>query len=347
MKIFLTFFPLLLAAGLYGQRGECAANAGPDQNICYNQPMILNAPASLDYKQPLDITWSVVSAQMPVTIASPHSYQTQVNPGPDWTPGPYTFQFCARCKDLNGDGVNDLVCDEVTITVSPEPTEPHITEPDGTQDGRITVCSEADITVNAPGIGEISSISVTPSDGLVQVTTSGTAVHLKRLDTNSPTQGECTYQITYTIASGACLKSTAVKVTFIRPQDPNNDGIIEGHIFKCPSCGNTLYLRGDRPGCGGKGTWKLVSGPSGATASFSNVFPDIGDADVTVSEVGTYTFQYDVTNIAPCANSTFQVSCTVLNIGTFSLGNSKTSFSATNICRNVSFLSSTTLVNGR
>ena len=331
MKILLTFFALFLTVGLFGQRGECAANAGPDQTICYNQPMLLDAPASLDYKQPLDITWSVVTAQMPVTIASPHSYQTQVNPGPNWTPGPYTFQFCARCKDLNGDGVNDLVCDEVTIVVSPEPTEPHITEPDGIQDGQIKVCSGADITVNAPGTGEVSSISVTPSDGLVQVTTSGTSVHLERLDTNSPTQGECTYQVTYTIASGACLKSTAVKVTFIKPQDPDNDGIIEGHIFKCPSCGNTLYLRGDRPGCGGQGTWKLVSGPPGATASFSNVQPQNGDADVTVSEVGTYTFQYDVTNIAPCANSTFQVSCTVLKIGTFSLGTSKTLLFCDNI----------------
>ncbi len=325
MKVFLTFFSFFLVASMFGQSsGECSANAGPDRTICYNQQMILDAPASLDYKQPLDITWSVITSQMPVAIASPHSYQTQVNPGPDWVPGPYTFQFCARCKDLNNDGNYDLVCDEVTITVSPEPTEPHITEPDGNADGQFTVCSEADITVTAPGAGEISSVSVTPSDGLVQVTTSGTTVHLKRLDTNTDFQGECTYQITYSISNGGCVKSTSVKATFIKPLDPNGDGIIEGFIYKCPSCSNTLFLRGDRPGCGGQGTWTMVDGPPGATADFTDVSTQFGDATVTVSLTGVYTFQYDVTNIEPCANSTFQVSCTVLNIGTFSLGGNKT-----------------------
>ena len=321
MKACFTIFLMCLATSLFSQTGaECSANAGPDQIICYNQPMVLDAPVSLDYNNPPGIQWSTSSA---VGFSNPNDYTTTVTPGPDWSIGTYTFQFCARCKDLNGDGTNDQVCDEVVVTVTPEPTEPTIIEPDGTQDGQFTVCSEADITVSTPGAGEISSVSIFPDDGLVVATITGTTVHLDRLDTNSPTQGECTYEISYFISNGGCSKRAAVKATFIQPQDPNNDGIIEGHINSCPSCTNTLYLQGDRPGCGGQGAWSMIAGPAGATAVFEGT-PNLatGDATMTVSLPGIYTFQYTVTNIAPCANSVFTITCNVLQIGSFSLGNS-------------------------
>lgn len=312
---------MCLGFALFGQDGgaECSANAGPDQTICHGQPLVLEAPASLDYNTPLDITWSSAT---PFNYSNGNGYITTVtNPdNSNLNVGTYTFQFCVRCKDLNGDGTNDLVCDEVTVTVTPEPTQPTITEPDGTQDGHFTACTEADITVSAPGAGEISSVSVLPDDGLVEVTVTGTTVHLKRLDTNSSTQGACDYEISYIISNGGCSQRTSVRATFIRPQDKNNDGIIEGHINPCPSCTNTLFLQGDRPGCGGQGVWTMIAGPAGATVTYPSATPANGDATAVVSLPGNYTFQYTVTNIAPCANSVYTVSCTVYQIGSFSVG---------------------------
>lgn len=314
---------MCLAVSLFSQKGaECSANAGPDQTICYGQALVLEAPESADYYDPLDLQWSTTST---VTFSNQNGYITNVTkPGPGGgylDVGTYTFQFCARCKDLNGDGTRDLVCDEVVVTVTPEPTPPTITEPDGTQDGHFTACTEADITVSAPGAGEMSSVSILPDDGLVVATITGNTVHLQRLDTNSPTQGECNYEISYIISNGGCSQRTSVKATFIRPQDPNNDGIIEGTISPCPSCTNTLFLRGDRPGCGGQGVWTMIASPAGATVDYgTSVNTTTGDATAVVSLPGNYTFQYTVTNIAPCANSVYTVSCTVYQIGSFSVG---------------------------
>lgn len=334
MKACFTILMLCLAAVLYGQKGneggtegggtdggtgaECSVNAGPDQIICYNEPLVLSAPASLDYSTVHSVQWSTSA---PFGFANPNSLTTAVTGGPNWPVGQYTFTFCAYCRDLNNDGVNDYVCDDMVVTITPEPTQPVITEPDGTQDGQFTVCSEADITVTAPASGEIASVSVFPDDNLVTATITGNTVHLVRQETNKWDQGECTYEISYVISNGGCLKKAVAKVTFIKPYDPNGDGVIEGYIDACPSCNNTLFLYGDRPGCGGQGVWSVVSGPAGYSASFGYTNPVNGDAQVTVSLPGNYVFQYNVTNIAPCPNSTFQISCSVYQIGTFSLGN--------------------------
>ncbi|MBV6440368.1 MAG: T9SS C-terminal target domain-containing protein [Haliscomenobacteraceae bacterium CHB4] len=318
MKAFFTIFLLFVAAHLFSQSDpECAANADGDQIICYDEPIVLSAPFSQHFDE---IKWSIVYGPPGSGLLDPNNYTTNVTGGPNWDPDVYTFRFSVVCKDLDGNGIKDVAYDDVVVTVMPDVTQPVITEPDANQDGHFTVCTEGDITVNAPAPGEMSSVSVIPEDGLVTTTISGNTVHLKRLDTNNSFQGNCDYVVTYVISNGGCTKKAEVNVTFIRPQYRNTDGIIEGVIDICPSCNDTLQLLGDRPGCGGQGIWTVASRPPGATA---NIFwPDKknGDASAALSHPGIYTFQYTVDNIAPCPSSTFEISCQVLDTIQFLLG---------------------------
>ena len=334
MKSILTVFLLCLAAVLHGQKekpAECAANAGPDQTICFNEPMTLNAPMSLDYdlSSPTNISWSAGFVTPPVSfLPNPNSFDVTVTDGSaTWNPGTYNFKFCATCRDLNNDGVKDVVCDESVVTVTPPATQAQIIEPDGTQDGHFTLCHEGDVMVNAAANGELSALSILPSDGLVHIVqTSATTYHLVRTGHGSPFQGTCEYTLSYVISNGGCESRVNTTVKFIQPQDGNLDGTIEGHIRPgCPLCTNRVSLEGDRPGCDGQGVWTVVQSPPGATWDFDPVYtnPLTGDAVVTVSEPGTYTFQYDVTNIDPCANSSFQITCDIFQVGEFTIGYDK------------------------
>lgn len=331
MKQFFIFFLLCLAGSLYGQVAtECSANAGPDQSICHGNPVTLTAPASLDYNNPPNIQWTYIPGPPPgipanqIVITPSNGLTANVTytgpGGPNLPIGTYTFRFCVDCKDINNNHINDRPCDEVTIFVKDDPTEPVITEPDGVQDGFVLECSTANLGINLPGAGEFVSASVFPVDGLVDLTVNGTSLVVKRKDTNSSEQGECNYKITYYISNGGCTKSKSVQVRFVKPQDPNEDGIIEGTIYACPSCTRTLYLYGDRPGCGGEGRWTLVSGPGDANPFYES--PEYGDAGVEVTAPGLYTFQYEVTNIAPCQSTPFTISCLVLDLEGFEMGES-------------------------
>lgn len=82
-----------------------------------------------------------------------------------------------------------------------------------------------------------------------------------------------------------------------------------------------LHLNGDRPGCDGIGTWELVSGPG--PVFIDNSAPDLGDAYATVSIPGTYTFLYTASNIDPYPTSTYELTCTVLDVDQFHLGPEK------------------------
>ncbi|MCB0542352.1 MAG: hypothetical protein KDC70_02480, partial [Saprospiraceae bacterium] len=327
MKQVFLFLLLCLASCMYGQSGtECAANAGVDQSVCVGSGVKLNAPVSLDYNNPPNIQWTCVSVQNgtiqpgDVSFTSPNDYVTgaMYNGGP-LPVGTYTFQFCVDCKDLNNDGQHDRPCDNVVVTVTPEPTEPQIIESDGSQDGFMTVCQSATVGVNLPGAGEIASVDYFPSDGRLSYDLSGNTLTLKYIDNTNTRQEQCTYTITYYISNGGCTSKKSIEITFISPYDPNEDGIIEGFIYLCPSCSKTICLYGDRPGgCYGEGKWELVSGPGTVTFTYENL--EYGDACVEVSAPGNYTFRYSVTNIGPCPDSEFEVSCTVLDIDEFSLG---------------------------
>ncbi|MCB0575731.1 MAG: hypothetical protein KDC61_14325, partial [Saprospiraceae bacterium] len=325
MKQVFLFLLLCLAMRTYGQ--ECAANANQDQSHCPNSQVTLNAPISLFYNTPPNIKWSCISVDngtiLPgdVSITNPNDYVTDVSyNGAPLPPGIYTFRFCVDCKDLNNDGINDRPCDDVIVTIEEEPTAPVIIESDGSQDGMMTVCNSTTVQVNPPGDGEIASVDYFPNDGMITYNLSGTTLTLDYYDNpTSSRQERCDYTITYSIARGDCVRETSVDIKFISPHDPNGDGIIEGRILNCPSCTTSLRLLGDRPGgCYGIGTWTFEDGP--AVALISNPSLEFGDAYATVSAPGTYTFKYTVTNIEPCEDSEFLITCDVLDVGGFDIG---------------------------
>ncbi len=323
MKHYLAIFLLCLVTGLFGQdlATECAANAGADRNICYRDAMALSAPTNLNYTVPPNIQWTYESGQLPanqVVIANPNDFNTAItnmSGSATWPIGDYYFKFCADCRDINEDGINDRPCDEVVITVKPDVTEPVITEPDGVQDGYIVACSQATFNVNALAPGETSSVSFLPDDNLLNYTINNGVVTVTRTSVNR--KEACDYVATYTTSNGGCLKKVSVNIKFISPYDPNGDGIIEGQSSGCPTCSNKVFFNGDFPGCGGKGVW-TGTGPGTVTPDYQNF--EEGDAGFTVSQPGIYTFVYTVSNIAPCTTSTYTIVCQVFQIGSFSVG---------------------------
>jgi hypothetical protein len=320
MKHYLSILLLLFITSLFGQNDyECAAVFDTRETICYNSPMILATTHSLFYNTPPNINWSFVGFVSNVpggpNITSNQIHITSQDDGftahvtytlsTDFPTGAYTFKLCVDCLDLNNNGIHDRPCETITIIVTPDVTQPVITESDGTQDGHIRACSQTTFLATPPASGETATVSFTPKDQNVSYTIINGVVTVIRESTNVPGQF-CEYNATYTITNGGCSRSSSVMVHFVSPYDPNHDGKIEGHIESCPSCTNTLNLYGDRPSCdgSGRGDWTLFDGPAGATMTPISQFPASGIATVTVSDVGDYTFLYTVSNIEPCTTST-------------------------------------------
>lgn len=326
--IFLLIFWCFTQTLFSQKETDCSPNAGFDQVICFDDEIILSAPSSDDYNAPPNITWTYLpGGPLPVSQVG-FTNQGGLITGVThiginkWPAGNYTFQFCVDCADTNNDGQMDRLCAEVVVRVKAEPGDPVITEPDNTQDGMVTVCYSAIMGLSEPAQDEMATVTISPNDGDVTYTQVGNQLFLQREMTNIPYDGECTYKVIYSIEKDDCTKSTSVDVTFVNPYDPNGDGVIEGRIIACPSCTDLLKLRGDWPGCGGKGVWTLVSGPGPVT--FSGVLTDIGWANATVTTNGTYTFQYTVSNADPCIITTpFTLTCSVLALDEFTLGPDK------------------------
>lgn len=336
MKHYLSILLLFFIANLFGQNEyECAAVFDTRDTICYNNPMTLVTTHSLFYNTPPNIEWSftgfvsnvpggpnITPSQIVISSQDGGFTANVTYTGSTTFPtGAYSFQLCVDCLDLNNDGDHDRPCEEITIIVTPDVTEPVITEQDGAQDGYILACSQATFGATLPASGETATVSYTPYDSRVTHTIVNGVVTLKRQSANLGGL-ECEYVVTYAITNGGCTRTTSVKVRFVSPYDPNNDGMIEGTIKHCPSCSNTLELQGDLPSCDGSGAgvWTLGSGPANATMDPIWEDPASGDALVTVSLPGDYTFIYTVSNIAPCVPSTFSINCTVYQIGSFSVG---------------------------
>lgn len=333
IRLFLLLLFSCYAATIWSQNGEgteCSANAGPDQKVCQCDLFKLSAPPSADYRVPLNCKWEyvpgLVAANL-ISFSSPNSLETAVNYlGSGCLPaGNYVFRFCVDCRDINFDGRSDRPCDEVTVTVTPPVTRPLIEAIGGLQQGELTVwCTEGDLKVNTLAPSETRSVTILPDDGLITKTEHDNIIHLVRNDTNNPEiQGACEYTVTSTITNGGCLSTVTKKIKFIRPQF-SADGKVHGYINICPSCSNTLSLLGDRPGCGGKGVWTVVSTPAGAHSEIRFPNEENGDATAVVDTPGNYTFQYTVTNIEPCEPTVFQLTCTVFQVGEFSIGGGKT-----------------------
>jgi len=326
MKTVFLFCSLLLTLHLYSQPTiECAANAGPDKIICYNSStgLILNTQPSNDY---LQVEWTYMGADPLVHVVNPSSLSTPVTyaGGNVWPPNTtYTFRFTVKCKDYNNDGVYDTPFDDMVVTVKDDVTQPQIIEPDGTQDGEVRVCASTALNVTPPAPGEKAKVMISSynNDNRVihSLDTANGILYLQRK--NLDAKGDCDYTVTYKLTNDGCERSASVDVYFVRPFDPDSNGIINGRVSSgCPSCGDILDLDGDFPGCGGSGKWTLVSALSDGTMTYLSQDSSRGSAKVKVSTPGNYTFVYTVDNIAPCPSSTDTVTCSVLALAPINLG---------------------------
>lgn len=303
MRLLLSFLSLLFCLNLSAQdAAECAVNAGPDKTICCDQQMVLDAPVSQDYNTPANPVWTFISGPQQANIVIPKAFNTPVTFASPCVPGQYVFEFCADCKDLNGDGTNDRPCDQVVITVTPPVAPPTITP------ANVTVCNMATFTVTPAGPGETASAFV-DDGGLNAFTTQivGNQLIVKS-NLHKFVLNECDFMVVYSISNGGCSNYTTAMVHFTQPYDPNLDGLVEGHVES--SCDRVLRLRGDHPGCDGSGTW-AVNGPGIPT--FVSQTPSNGDADVLVSQTGVYTLTYTVTS-PPCSTSTYTFTHQVVSI---------------------------------
>ncbi|MEQ1745001.1 MAG: T9SS type A sorting domain-containing protein [Saprospiraceae bacterium] len=328
MKARFLFCCLLLASNLNGQPLiECAANAGKDQIICFQSPngLTLSAPVNSDF---LEVHWTYQGSDGNVQIANPNTFSTPVTyaGGNTWPPNTtYVFRFQVKCKDLNGDGSHDMPFDEMMVTVKDDIAKPQIMEPDSLQDGQVRACTETTLMVTPPAPGDtgwISSILPNKLKITYDLDLVTGKLHIKRATSNS--SGPCKYTFTYTVSNGGCRDSASVQVYFVRPHDPDSNGIIIGRVVGgCPSCGDTLVLEGDNPGCGGRGKWTLDTANSAGTMVYLSENLPNGDAKVRVSAPGNYTFIYTVDNVAPCPSSVDTVYCSVLSVEDVDLGPSK------------------------
>jgi gliding motility-associated-like protein len=95
-----------------------------------------------------------------------------------------------------------------------------------------------------------------------------------------------TYTFRWTEVNGICSNSNSITVNFI--EQPVANAGTGGN-----NCGQSFHLNGSMNV--GTGVWTRVSGPTGATATFSPSASD-PDATVTVSAYGSYSFRWTVTN---------------------------------------------------
>lgn len=326
MRYVFLFSLLFLVRNLSSQSpAECAANAGPDQIICFNSStgLVLNAPPTNDFQE---IEWIYLGADPQVHIVNPVSFTTLVTyaGGNFWPPNTVQeFRFRVKCKDFNNDGAHDETYDDLIVTVKDDDmAQPQIIEPDGVQDGYLRVCASTVLNVTPPSAGETARVSIAShtNDNRVvySLDTVNGLLYLDRKNHNG--KADCSYTITYALTNGGCEKSASIEVFFVRPFDPDSNGIIRGRILGCPTCGDIIELRGDFPGCQGRGKWTLVPGMSAGTITYLSEDLSRGSAKVQVSSPGNYTFVYTVDNVAPCPNSTDTASCLVLGGEGFSLG---------------------------
>ncbi len=246
------------------------ANAGIDQTICTSSTLTFAGNTAASGTG----LWTQTAGPITATITTPTS-PTSTATGLT-TAGTYTFQWtisnapCTASSDI------------MVVTVNPGPTTSNA-GPDQT----ICVGSTVTMAGNTPivGTGTWSKVSG-PAGGTITTPSSPT--------TTITALGVGTYTYQWTIVSGGCPNSTdQMTITVSGTPTTSNAGIDQ---TICTS--STLTFAGNTP-TSGTGLWTQTAGPISATITT----PTSPISTATgFSTVGTYTFQWTISN-APCTAS--------------------------------------------
>ncbi|PLX07916.1 MAG: hypothetical protein C0594_06270 [Marinilabiliales bacterium] len=295
------------------------ADAGEDVNICSGS-VTLNASPSGDY------LWSngETTASITVTPVSTTEYIVTVSNG---TCSDSDSVLVTVSATLTADLGPDLdVCEgeEITLTVSggvnyiwdngqtgstlsdtpSGSTSYSVTVSDGsgcTGTGDVNVTVNTNPTINAGNDDNVCgydyNLSASSSDGGLWTQISGPSSASgwspSSTDPNATVtvDADGVYEFVYSVTNAAsCTASDTVEITF----NENPQALVDQNYFS--ACGYQTTLNGQ-----GTGEWSLVSGPS------SNINFPSGNTDpnatVIVDQLGTYVFEWLVTN-GLCSDST-------------------------------------------
>ncbi|MEL6635364.1 MAG: T9SS type A sorting domain-containing protein [Bacteroidota bacterium] len=330
MKILrLLFLLLLLPYFSYSQ--NCSANPGGDRAICKGDPMVLFGEDSEFYRQPLDLTWTVLSSPVPVQFDQNDILQPTVSastPGGELGNGTYEFQLRVTCIDGND------AFSTVTVTVGEILNPATITSP---TDSDIDICGSSVIlqgSVPDPGVSPLWLIS---PDLNVQLLVSPDGQSVEVLRDNGSVN--CDYTVYYFQSIGSCESIDSIQIHFTQEYSSLNIDYVEPD--NCPSCSRRIRVCGTLPGCDGQPMWSVVNPPHDVTIES----PDSRCTWIRVADDGDYTFTYTIEN-GDCSTTSVSSTCTINEIDGFGLPPNQSFVECVDTWETESFDLSTTFMEG-
>lgn len=247
------------------------ANAGNDQSVCTLSTNLSGNAVTA----PVTGTWTQVSG--PGTSSFSPNANTANATVTVTVPGTYVYRWTlAQGTCTNNDQVQ-VSFGNLTPNAGPNQS---------------AVCGlAATLAGNAPGVGI--------SGQWVQLAGPGTTTFS---DVNSPSATATatlsgTYQFQWQFSNGSCSNADVVDITFINPvASAGND--------QPAACGLTTTLAATPTTAPATGAWTQISGPG--TSSFSPN-ANAANASATVTQAGTYVYQWTVTQSGCSANDQVQV----------------------------------------
>ncbi|MBK0370514.1 gliding motility-associated C-terminal domain-containing protein [Flavobacterium agrisoli] len=254
------------------------ADAGDDIVTCLTGPLYLEGTIGTTG------TWSYVSGPTIPTITATGGNGATVT---NLATGDYIFRYTITAAGgCNGSS------DDVNVTIS----------------GQASIANAGiDQELCNIGVIQLSATAPTLGTGKWTVLTGDTSGTFTPNDTDPNARYENAasglYVFTWTVSDGACSNSDQVRINNAEPPTVANAGPDQNTV-----CGTTAQLAANNPFFG-VGNWSQVTGPN--TAVFSSIISP--DAVVSGLTVGTYVFQWTISNGTVCNVSEDLVEVTVTN----------------------------------
>jgi hypothetical protein len=249
------------------------ANAGADVTICAESSTTL-AGSATGGTPAYSYSWTPTATLSNGTIANPVANPT------------VTTTYTLVVSDVNGCSSTDAV----VVTVNPKPTLDLGAD--------VTICS-----------GSAQTITTTPGTGTAPYTyawaaTSGT------VPTGASPSVSPTVTTTYTVTATDSKGCTVVDAIVVNVNTPVTAGVGANPAALCQAGSglSTIILSNQLTGETAGGTWSIVSGTPGTAFNAG-----AGTLNPNGLPVGTYTFRYTITAIAPCPGDTEDITVTINN----------------------------------